>query len=58
MSNVHAEQDNTLEDGYGQIVKSNALTSLWEVLGINSWILQCCALEVIIALAKYGKIQI
>jgi hypothetical protein len=56
MSIIHAEQDNAIEDGYGQIKKSNALTSLSEVLRKRSWILQCCALEVIIALAKYGKI--
>jgi hypothetical protein len=55
MSSVHAEQDNAIEDGYGQIVKSNALTSLLEVLGNSSWILRCCSLEAIIALAKYGK---
>jgi hypothetical protein len=53
---MHAEQNNAIEDGYGQIVESNALTSLSKVLRNSSWILQCCALEMIIALAEYGKI--
>ena len=55
MSNIHADQDNAIEDGRGQIMKSNALTSLLEVFGNSSWILRRCALEAIIALAEYGK---
>lgn len=55
MPNIHIEQDNAIEDRYGQIVKSDTLTSLLEALANNSWILRCCALEAIIGLAKHGK---
>ena len=55
MSNIYAEQDNAIDEGYGQIMKSNTLTSLSEVLRKDSWILRCCALEGIITFAKYGK---
>ena len=55
MSDVHAKRNNAIENHFGQIVKSDTLTSLLEVLGNSGWILGRCALETTIALAKYGK---
>ena len=55
MSNVHADQNNAIEDGCGQIMESNALASLLKVFEDSSWISRCSALEAIIALAEYGK---
>lgn len=50
-----AKRNIAIETQYGQIVKSDTLTSLLELLGNSSWILGRCALEATMAFAKYGK---